>query len=157
MDTSSSVDINGVSKVYGVDINGVSKVYGSASEGFKALDNVSLSIRQNEFFTLLGPSGCGKTTLLRILAGFDYQSSGSILVGGSIVDNLPPYRRPINTVFQNYALFPHMSVAGNILFGMKMRGIPEAERNRLLNQVITLVHLQGLENRQPRPGQAGDQ
>lgn len=146
MDTSSSVDIDGVSKVYG-----------SGPGGFKALDNVSLSIRQNEFFTLLGPSGCGKTTLLRILAGFDYQSSGSILVGGAIVDSLPPYRRPINTVFQNYALFPHMSVAGNILFGMKMREIEEAERNHRLNQVIALVHLQGLENRQPRQLSGGQQ
>ena len=85
-----------------------------------ALAGVSLTIRSNEFFTLLGPSGCGKTTLLRLIAGFETQDSGSILVQGQKLDGLAPYRRPVNTVFQSYAVFPHMTVEQNIAFGLQM-------------------------------------
>ena len=90
-----------------------------------ALDRVSVGIRQNEFFTLLGPSGCGKTTLLRLIAGFEHPTSGAILLEGSEISALPPYARPVNTVFQSYALFPHMTVAQNIGFGLEMLGQAE--------------------------------
>ncbi|WP_033881763.1 ATP-binding cassette domain-containing protein, partial [Pseudomonas aeruginosa] len=84
--------------------------FGTPGQGLKALDDVSLDIHANEFFTLLGPSGCGKTTLLRLIAGFEQPSSGSIRLYGEHMEGLPPFRRPVNTVFQSYALFPHMSV-----------------------------------------------
>ena len=88
---------------------------------------MSLRIKRNEFFTLLGPSGCGKTTLLRMIAGFDQASSGRILLGERDVGGLPPFKRPVNTVFQSYALFPHMTVAQNVGFGLEMLGRPKAE------------------------------
>src|SRR5207237_3831771 len=87
----------------------------------RALDGVSIAIRPNEFFTLLGPSGCGKTTLLRLIAGFETQDSGTILLDGAPLDGLPPYRRPVNTVFQSYAVFPHLTVAENVAFGLEMQ------------------------------------
>lgn len=103
--------------------------FGTPGQGLKALDDVSLDIHANEFFTLLGPSGCGKTTLLRLIAGFEQPSSGSIRLYGEHMEGLPPFRRPVNTVFQSYALFPHMSVADNIGFGLEMQG-PPAQRDR---------------------------
>ena len=97
-----------------IDARGVSKVFkGAGQDEVRALDNVSVSIRENEFFTLLGPSGCGKTTLLRLIAGFDFPTDGEILLHGENIALLPPYKRPVNTVFQNYALFPHMTVGQN--------------------------------------------
>ncbi len=95
----------------------VSRIFGEGDTRVAALDDVSVAIRQNEFFTLLGPSGCGKTTLLRLIAGFDTPTSGTILLEGSDISLLPPFSRPVNTVFQSYALFPHLTVAGNISFG----------------------------------------
>ena len=105
-----------------VEARGVTKIFGAGQEGVRALDDVSVTIRQNEFFTLLGPSGCGKTTLLRLIAGFEQPTSGEILLKGSPVEHLPPYQRAVNTVFQSYALFPHMTVAQNISCGLEMRG-----------------------------------
>src|ERR1700751_428486 len=93
----------------------------------RALDGVSVSIRANEFFTLLGPSGCGKTTLLRLIAGFEVQDAGTIAVEGRSLDGLPPYRRPVNTVFQSYAVFPHLTVAENVAFGLEMQRRSRAE------------------------------
>ena len=114
-----------------IDVRGVSKVFQqSGAEPFKALDDVSVAIRENEFFTLLGPSGCGKTTLLRLIAGFDFPTVGSILLYGDDIATLPPFKRPVNTVFQNYALFPHMTVAQNIAFGLEMLGKPK-RRNHI--------------------------
>ena len=101
-----------------VQLGGVTKAFGV----LKALDDVTLSIRSNEFFTLLGPSGCGKTTVLRLLAGFEHPTTGAILLDGRSIVADPPNRRPINTVFQSYALFPHMSVAENIAFGLHRLG-----------------------------------
>jgi spermidine/putrescine transport system ATP-binding protein len=101
-----------------IEVERVSKIFGSGEDQVRALDEVSVSIRENEFFTLLGPSGCGKTTLLRLIAGFEHPSRGRILLEGADISPLPPYRRPVNTVFQNYALFPHLTVAGNIAFGL---------------------------------------
>ena len=100
-----------------IDVRHLVKKFGS----FTALEQVSLSIRDNEFFTLLGPSGCGKTTLLRAIAGFEQVTDGEILLFGDNIADLPPNKRPINTVFQNYALFPHMNILENIMFGVEMR------------------------------------
>ena len=107
-----------------VEIRQVSKIFGFGEFAFAAVDNTSVSIRQNEFFTLLGPSGCGKTTLLRLIAGFEYPTSGEIMLNGENIAAMPPFKRPINTVFQSYALFPHMTVAENIGFGLTMLGKP---------------------------------
>ena len=102
---------------------------------------MSLDIHANEFFTLLGPSGCGKTTLLRLIAGFEQPSSGSIRLYGERMEGLPPFRRPVNTVFQSYALFPHMSVADNIGFGLEMQGRPRSEIGATVSRMLELVKL----------------
>ena len=90
-----------------IEVRGVSRIFGTGESRVAALDDVSVSIRENEFFTLLGPSGCGKTTLLRLIAGFDFPTSGQIMLYGEDIAPLPPFQRPVNTVFQSYALFPH--------------------------------------------------
>lgn len=100
-----------------IELIDISKRY----DGNEALKNINLYIRKNEFLTLLGPSGCGKTTTLRIIGGFEYPSEGRILFEGSNINDLPPYRRRVNTVFQKYALFPHMNVAENIAFGLNIK------------------------------------
>jgi spermidine/putrescine transport system ATP-binding protein len=131
-----------------VALEGVSRVYGSDSASVvRAVDNVSLAIRANEFFTLLGPSGCGKTTLLRLIAGFDHTTSGRVLLNGRDVGGLPPFRRPVNTVFQSYALFPHMTVADNVGFGLKMQGRPAAEIAARVAEMLQLVRMEALANR----------
>ena len=121
-----------------IDMQNVVKDFGH----FRAVDNVSLKIASNEFFTLLGPSGCGKTTLLRMLAGFEMPTGGKILLDKADISLLPPNRRPINTVFQNYALFPHMTVADNIGFGLKMLGRPKAEIEKVTQDMLRLVQLE---------------
>jgi len=126
----------------------VSKVYGSVETGFHALRDVSLDIYDGEFFTLLGPSGCGKTTLLRMIAGFDYPTSGDIFLHGENIGTLPPFKRPVNTVFQNYALFPHMSVADNIAFGCKMLRWSKADIAERVKKMLDLVQLRSLADRQ---------
>ncbi|MFN7053301.1 MAG: ABC transporter ATP-binding protein, partial [Gemmobacter sp.] len=113
--------------VNAIEARNTIKAFGQGDAAVRALDDVSVTIRQGEFFTLLGPSGCGKTTLLRLIAGFEMPSSGMILIDGAEVTNLPPNRRPVNTVFQSYALFPHMTVAENVGFALKMQGRPKAE------------------------------
>ena len=108
-----------------IEAKNVTRVFqGAGVDSVKALDNVSVSIRENEFFTLLGPSCCGKTTLLRLIAGFDFPTEGEILLHGKDIAPLPPFKRPVNTVFQSYALFPHMTVGQNISFGLEMLGKP---------------------------------
>lgn len=121
--------------------------FGSGAQSVVALDNVSLSIAQNEFFTLLGPSGCGKTTLLRLIAGFEAPTEGEIRLMGTDISMLPPFKRSINTVFQNYALFPHMSVSENIGFGLKMLGRPANEINARVDEMLELVQLTQMANR----------
>src|SRR5581483_5550451 len=106
-----------------VSFQQVSKRFGD----FTAVDGVSLDIHDGEFFALLGPSGCGKTTLLRMLAGFERPDAGKVILGGADLTGVPPYRRPVNMMFQSYALFPHMTVAGNVAFGLKQDGLPTAE------------------------------
>lgn len=113
----------------------------------RALDNVSVAIRENEFFTLLGPSGCGKTTLLRLIAGFEYPTEGAILLHGEDIAGLPPFKRPVNTVFQSYALFPHLTVSENVAFGLEMLGRPKDEIRNRVEAMLKLVHMEELGNR----------
>lgn len=122
-----------------------------------ALDAVSLEVQDNEFVTLLGPSGCGKTTLLRTLSGFEDLDSGTISLDGQPMSGVPAHRRPVNTVFQNYALFPHLSVGDNIGYGLDVGGCPAAERIRRVAEAMELVGLTGLEKRKPRQLSGGQQ
>ncbi|TIP56268.1 MAG: ABC transporter ATP-binding protein [Mesorhizobium sp.] len=140
-----------------IEVRGVRKVFGSGESQVAALDTVSVSIRENEFFTLLGPSGCGKTTLLRLIAGFDFPSAGEILLHGQDIAPLPPFKRPVNTVFQNYALFPHMTVAENIGFGLEMLGRPKAEVKARVAEMLKLVKMEALSNRRTSQISGGQQ
>jgi spermidine/putrescine transport system ATP-binding protein len=140
-----------------IDVRGVRKVFGSGNAQVAALDTVSVAIRENEFFTLLGPSGCGKTTLLRLIAGFDFPSEGEILLYGEDIAPLPPFKRPVNTVFQSYALFPHMTVAQNIGFGLEMLGKPKDEVATHVARMLKLVRMEGLANRRTSQISGGQQ
>jgi putrescine transport system ATP-binding protein len=126
-------------------IDGVSKSFGS----FRAVDRLSLDIRAGEFFALLGPSGCGKTTLLRMLAGFETPDEGRILLGGRDIAPVLPHERPVNMMFQNYALFPHLNVRDNIAFGLKRAGMPRAAIDTRVAEMVALVKLGGMEKRKP--------
>ncbi|MDH2401683.1 ABC transporter ATP-binding protein [Bradyrhizobium sp. SSUT18] len=126
-------------------IEGVAKTFGT----FRAVDGVSLDIKAGEFFALLGPSGCGKTTLLRMLAGFEAPDEGRILLGGKDIAQALPHERPINMMFQNYALFPHLSVRDNIAFGLKRAGMARADIATRVAEMVALVKLDGLEKRKP--------
>jgi putrescine transport system ATP-binding protein len=126
-------------------IEGVGKTFGS----FRAVDKLSLDIRAGEFFALLGPSGCGKTTLLRMLAGFETPDEGRILLSGEDIAQVLPHQRPVNMMFQNYALFPHLSVRDNIAFGLKRARMARADINSRVAEMVALVRLEGLEKRKP--------
>jgi len=117
--------------------------------GFRAVDRLSLDIRAGEFFALLGPSGCGKTTLLRMLAGFETPDQGRILLDGKDIAQVPPHQRPVNMMFQNYALFPHLDVRDNIAFGLKRARLSRAEIDTRVAEMVALVKLEGLEKRRP--------
>jgi spermidine/putrescine transport system ATP-binding protein len=136
-----------------VDIRKVVKRYGEVT----ALKGVTFDIGDAEFFTLLGPSGCGKTTLLRCIAGFEDVSDGAIFLYGREIETLPPNMRPVNTVFQHYALFPHMTVLENVSFGLKMRGTPAAETRRRALEMLDLVQLSALAGRRPAQLSGGQQ
>jgi putative spermidine/putrescine transport system ATP-binding protein/spermidine/putrescine transport system ATP-binding protein len=136
-----------------VELDGVTKRFGEVA----ALDKVSLSVRRGELMTLLGPSGCGKTTLLNLVAGFLAPDSGEIAIDGRRVTDVPTHRREIGIMFQNYALFPHMSVAANVGYGLKMRRVAKAEIARRVADALALVKLQGLEDRKPRQLSGGQQ
>ncbi|MGE5249682.1 MAG: ABC transporter ATP-binding protein [Bacteroidota bacterium] len=114
-----------------------------------AVDHVSMEVRDGEFFSMLGPSGSGKTTCLRLIAGFERPDAGQILLYGQDVSALPPYERPVNTVFQDYALFPHMTVGENIAYGLLVKRVPKAERDRRVDEMLDLVRLPGLFHRKP--------
>jgi putrescine transport system ATP-binding protein len=126
-------------------IEGLSKSFGA----FAAVDHLSLDIYQGEFFALLGPSGCGKTTLLRLVAGFEQASSGRILLDGVDLAPVPPHRRPVNMMFQNYALFPHLNVEANIAFGLKQEGLPRQEIAERVADMLALVKLENFGRRKP--------
>jgi ABC-type Fe3+/spermidine/putrescine transport system ATPase subunit len=136
-----------------VRFNAVTKQFGEIT----ALDDVSIAIRQGEFMTLLGPSGCGKTTLLNLAAGFLSPDSGQVLIAGRRMNDVPTYKREIGMMFQNYALFPHMNVAGNVAYGLKVRGVANQERDRRVEAVLALVRLTGFEDRTPRQLSGGQQ
>lgn len=136
-----------------VSLRGVKKLFGS----FTALECVDLEIADNEFFTLLGPSGCGKTTLLRMIAGFEDTSAGELFLYGEEIATLPPHKRPINTVFQSYALFPHMNVAENIGFGLKMLGWSMRDVEHRVDQMISMVKLDDFVSRKPSQLSGGQQ
>ena len=130
-----------------IETRGIGKAFGHGVNALIALDNVSVSIRENEFFTLLGPSGCGKTTLLRLIAGFEFPTEGQILLHGEDIASLPPFNRPVNTVFQSYALFPHLTVAQNVAFGLEMLGRPKGEIGQRVAAMLKLVHMDKLGER----------
>ena len=138
---------------YAVELHGVSKTFGAVV----AVDRVSLSIRDGEFFSLLGPSGCGKTTTLRLIAGFELPTEGEIHIDGQFQGETPPYRRPVNTVFQNYALFPHMTVYRNVAFGLEMQKVPQGEIRRRVTEALEMVRLPGMERRKPDQLSGGQQ
>jgi len=140
-----------------VEARGVTKVFGAGQDGVRALDGVSVTIRENEFFTLLGPSGCGKTTLLRLIAGFDFPTEGEILLYGQDIAPLPPFKRPVNTVFQSYSLFPHMTVGQNIGFGLEMLGRSKAEVDARVTEMLRLVRMEELRNRRTSQISGGQQ
>jgi putative spermidine/putrescine transport system ATP-binding protein len=142
MSEQAAIEFKNVSRVFSVLQD---KLVGS----LKAVDNVSLQIRDGEFFSLLGPSGSGKTTSLRMIAGFDHPTSGQILLGGREVSNLPPYERDVNTVFQDYALFPHMTVGENIAYGLMVKKVPKPEREKRVDETLDLVRLTGFGGRKP--------
>ncbi len=128
-----------------IRLEGVSKRFGDTI----AADDVSLEVNEGEFFALLGPSGCGKTTLLRLLAGFEVPDAGRVLIDGQDMSSTPPNRRPVNTVFQSYAVFPHMSVEDNVGYGLRMDRVPADERRRRVDEALALVQLDGLGGRRP--------
>jgi spermidine/putrescine ABC transporter ATP-binding subunit len=128
-----------------IQIRNVTKRFGKVA----AVDNVSLDIMAGEFFVLLGPSGCGKTTLLRMIAGFEVPTEGQILIDGQDMSRVPPNKRPVNMVFQSYAVFPHMSVADNVAYGLKIAGVGRGERDDRVREALDLVKLGGFEHRMP--------
>src|SRR5437588_42568 len=128
-----------------LEISGASKRFGAVT----AVDHVFLSIERGEFFALLGPSGCGKTTLLRLIAGFETPNEGRIVIDGADITAVPPYARPVNMMFQSYALFPHLDVADNIAFGLKQEGMPRQRRAARVEEMLALVQMTGLAKRRP--------
>lgn len=136
-----------------IEIKGISKTF----EDNKVLDNITLGIKKNEFITLLGPSGCGKTTTLKILAGFETCDEGEVIFEDKKINDLPPYERQINTVFQKYALFPHMNVYENIAFGLKIKKLSKSEIDKKVNEVLKLVDLKGFEKRKIESLSGGQQ
>ena len=136
-----------------IEIKNVSKSFGEKC----ILNNVSISVKQGEFLTLLGPSGCGKTTLLRMIAGFGSPDSGEILINGTDITDMPPHERPVNTVFQRYALFPHLDVYENIAFGLKLHKVPEDEIDKRVRKVLKMVSMTDYEDRDVESLSGGQQ
>lgn len=144
--------------MYAVELVNVSKSFKSSrNQDFVAIEKLNLGIKEGEFFSLLGPSGCGKTTTLRMIAGFELPTSGEVYIQGEPMEQRPPFHRPVNTVFQSYALFPHLSVANNIAFGLEMEKISRFEIRKRVTNVMKMVQLEGLENRYPHQLSGGQQ
>ncbi len=143
---------------YAVQLQDVTKRFTApGGEEVLAVDHVWLDIRNGEFFSLLGASGCGKTTTLRMIAGFEMPSEGQILIQGKAMGHTPPFKRPVNTVFQNYALWPHMTVYQNVAFGLEMKKVPRDEIRRRVGEALALVQLTGYDNRKPKQLSGGQQ
>jgi spermidine/putrescine transport system ATP-binding protein len=144
-----------------VSIRSVRKVYGDPQTGPVALKSIDLDIRDNEFFTLLGPSGCGKTTLLRMIAGFEFPTEGEIILYGENIADRPPFQRPVNTVFQHYALFPHMTIAENLAFGLEShpmgKVLTKAQIAERVREMLALVQMERFANRKPAQLSGGQQ
>ena len=135
---------------YSVELKNIVKEFPDKSgQVVKAIDDVSLTIEDGEFFALLGPSGCGKTTTLRTIAGFEQPTSGEVLIRGQAVQGIPPFHRPVNTVFQDYALFPHMTILQNVMFGLKMAGVDKTEAKKQAMDALELVQLAHTSSRKP--------
>lgn len=137
-----------------IELKHITKVY---EDGFTAVDDFNLEVKRGEFVTFLGPSGCGKTTTLRMIAGFDIPTDGEILLNGQSITKLPPNKRPINTVFQRYALFPHMNIYDNIAFGLKQKKTPKDKIDKKVKRVLALVDLEGFEQRKVTTLSGGQQ
>ena len=144
-------------KVNAIDVRNVTKIYTSGNAQTKALKNANLTIYDNEFFTLLGPSGCGKTTLLRLIAGFEDITEGSINLFNQEIVNLPPNKRPVNTVFQQYSLFPHLNVFENVAFGLRRLKKDESLIESRTDEVLELVQMREYANRKPNQLSGGQQ
>jgi spermidine/putrescine transport system ATP-binding protein len=143
---------------YDIRLKNVTKEFTSGkNKGVLAVDNISLDIEQGEFFALLGPSGCGKTTTLRMIAGFEQPTTGAILIRDEPMEHVPPFHRPVNTVFQDYALFPHMTVLQNIMFGLKMEGVDESAAKQRAYEALELVRLPDIASRRPTQLSGGQQ
>ena len=143
-----------------VELRNLTKVFAGArgpSDDVTAVHDVQLGIHSGEFFTLLGPSGCGKTTILRMIAGFETPTRGEVLIEGRPMGAVPPYRRPVNIVFQNYALFPHLTVAQNVAFGLSIKRVPRSECDRRVRQALALVRLPDVGGRRPTQLSGGQQ
>src|SRR3954467_3881254 len=138
---------DGQTSALDVRLSGVHKRFGDVV----AVDGVDVEIRHGEFFTMLGPSGSGKTTCLRMIAGFERPDAGTVELGGEDVTNLPPAERDVNTVFQDYALFPHMSVAENVGYGLRVKRVKKAGRAERVAEALAMVRLEGYGDRRPRP------
>jgi spermidine/putrescine transport system ATP-binding protein len=142
-----------VERTVAVELSAVTKRFGE----FVAVDDLSLDIYEGEFFSLLGPSGCGKTTTLRMIAGFEEPTEGGISVGGDPMHRVPPYRRPVNTVFQSYAIFPHLNVFDNVAFGLRRSGVKGEELHKRVTEACEMVQLSGFERRKPNMLSGGQQ
>lgn len=142
---------------HALELDQVRKTYGDPAHGYHALTGASFHVKDNEFFTLLGPSGSGKTTLLRLLAGFEATTSGEIRLYGKPIQSLVAEQRPVNTVFQQYSLFPHMTIAQNVGFGLKMQGKPAREISARVEEMLALVKMEAFHNRLPAQLSGGQQ
>lgn len=136
-----------------IDLKNVSKSFGKT----KVIENINLYVKKNEFLTLLGPSGCGKTTILRMIGGFEEPTYGDVIFDGEVINDMPAHKRPINTIFQKYALFPHMNVYDNIAFGLKIKKISKKEIKEKVTKMLTLVKLEGYEKRKINALSGGQQ
>lgn len=143
--------------MYDIELVNVTKEFAARGMMVKAVDDISLQIEKGEFFALLGPSGCGKTTTLRMIAGFEQPSQGQILVRGKAMQNVPPFHRPVNTVFQDYALFPHMTALQNVMFGLEMAGIGKSEARKRALESLEMVQLASAAERKPKALSGGQQ
>ena len=138
-------------------LSNLTKVFGSQFNKVTAVDHIDLDVKEGELVTLLGPSGCGKTTTLRMIAGFHTPSEGHVYIDGAQMDNIPPNKRPTSMVFQNYALFPHMTVKKNISYGLEIRKLSKEEINKKVEIMMDTIGLTGLGDRQPRELSGGQQ